>query len=195
MVQSVSNVDDALAWWCIRELVSAIERLPTSSEPASSASLPISTTTRPPRRQLEDESSSALVAQSSTATEKETIAPPTLETRSLALPRGALLLVLVSLLPSVNFVLFQSLLAQIARLVSREPVDHDGRKALGEWIFEVLGTGMDVVKREEGVRWWLKNGRDLLRGGRFESGEEDQDETGLEKTKEETVQRRIKAEL
>lgn len=192
VVQSVSNVDDALAWWCIREVVAAIVRLPASSDSGSATSPAVANVDTPPRRQLEDDSDPSQLVESPAVADKATIAPPTLETRSLTLPRGALLLILVSLLPSVNFVLFRSLLTEIARLVSLEPIEHDGRKALGEWIFEVLGTGMDVVKREEGVRWWLKNGRDLIKGGRFEL--EENNEVN-EREKDVSLPSHIKAEL
>ncbi|GAA6012349.1 hypothetical protein JCM11491_007105 [Sporobolomyces phaffii] len=163
VVSSTSKFDDALAWWCIQELLSAIERLPV----ADAASLPgstLTTSSRPRLRDLGDDSVPESQGVPDVGAQPDQAAVPTLETRILALPRGALLLTLVALLPSVNFVLFRSLLSRIARLAEVEPADHDGRHALGQWTFEVLGTAMDVVKREEGVRWWMEHGRALLGG-------------------------------
>ncbi|GAA6063485.1 hypothetical protein JCM10212_001001 [Sporobolomyces blumeae] len=190
MVSSVSHTDDALAWWCIRELVAAIERLPTST--VAQSDLDVSSVSPLTLRKLDDDDvdsgndDPSLPASDPGTDVDSVVAPPTLEGRALALARGSLLLTLISLLPSVNLVLFRSLLAQVARLVTREPAASDGRAALGAWTFEVLGAGMDVVKREEGVRWWLEN-RDTLLGSRERAKEAEE--------KVAKVEARIKAQL
>lgn len=165
VVRSTSSFDDDLAWWCIQELVASVERLPVSLE--SNPEVPIAT-----RARFRDLSEDSVVKDSPPVTpfagDAESANPTalTVEARALTLARGARLLALVSLLPSVNLVLFQALLDEISRLVGLEPVASDGRTALGEWTFEVLGTGMDVVKREEGVRWWMEHGEELVNGRR-----------------------------
>ncbi|GAA5928485.1 uncharacterized protein JCM15063_003891 [Sporobolomyces koalae] len=177
MVRSASIADDALAWWCIRELLAAIDRLPVSVPPSERSLLLLPATHQTPSMRDLSEDSIQDSASTTSPAANDTIAPPTLETRALELPRGNLLLTLISLLPTVNFVLFRSLLGEISRLVKLEPVEHDGRKALAEWIFDVLGSGMDVVKREEGIRWWLENGRSLLEAEKLDSGELEADIT------------------
>ncbi|GAA5917798.1 hypothetical protein JCM5296_007569 [Sporobolomyces johnsonii] len=188
MVYAVSQTDDALAWWCIRELLAAIEALPTSTatnapEPDSAAVEPA----RPPLRDLSDNTDGDLAAlpPPPTLPDPSPTAAPTLESRSLSLPRGALLLALIALLPSINLVLLLSLLSHIERLIRLEPAGSDGRTALAEWVFEVLGTGMDVVKREEGVRWWLDHGEGLVREGK--EGEAEEMEEGIEERVEKAV--------
>ncbi|GAA5909865.1 uncharacterized protein JCM6883_003119 [Sporobolomyces salmoneus] len=168
VVRSASSFDDALAWKSIQDLVTAIERLPVSTLATESSNL--QPTQRPRLRALSDDDSDldTIPSNQSSVPAEEPVAS-TIETRVLTLPRGPLLLSLISLLPSVNLVLFRSLLAEITRLVDLEPVDSDGRKALGEWTFEVLGAGMDVVKHQEGVRWWMEHGRELIAGVRVES--------------------------
>lgn len=195
MVRSASSVDDALAWWSIRGLISAIEQLPVAASSSQTSLVRAQPSpTQPHLRDLsQDEEGPALSSPSPVVAQDEASAP-TVESRVLTLPRGSLLLTLTSLLPSVNFVLFRSLLAEISRLVDLEPSEHDGRQALGQWTFEVLGTGMDVVKREEGVRWWMEHGRSLLRGEKVDMAQE---ETGIteDKSPEKTATSTAKEEV
>jgi hypothetical protein len=176
MVSSISSFDDALAWSCIQELVSAINQRPIAATSNTSMAAIAVRATSPRLRDLEEDSGSG-DTDSPAVTNLEPDEPPasTVETRALTLPRGALLLTLISLLPSVNLVLLRSLLTEISRLVDLEPAEHDGRRALGQWTFEVLGSGMDVVKREEGVRWWLEHGAELLDGKKVEGNAEKDD--------------------
>ena len=166
MVRAVSSVDDKLAWWSILQLVSAIERLPSASSSDNSPQTLTEEANRGHLRDLSEDIEEAVSSISNPRPEEEDSAPATVESRALTLPRGSLLLALISLLPSVNLALFPSLLDEISRLVDLESPSTDGRKALGQWTFEVLGSGMDVVKREEGVRWWMNNGQALLNGSR-----------------------------
>ncbi|GAA5951893.1 hypothetical protein JCM21900_004176 [Sporobolomyces salmonicolor] len=179
MVYAVSQTDDALAWWCIRELLAAIDNLPTST--ATNAPEPGFVSVDPARpslRELSDNADGDLRVAPAPVSPPHpfTTAAPTLESRSLSLPRGALLLTSIALLPSINLVLFLSLLSHIERLIRLEPAGSDSRTALAEWVFEVLGTGMDVVKRGEGARWWLEHGEGLIR----EEKEGDAEEMGGE---------------
>ncbi|BGP31922.1 hypothetical protein JCM10296v2_003701 [Rhodotorula toruloides] len=164
-VGAVSNTDDALAWWCVEELLARLEVLPASTEgPASVALTPVP-------------SSDDLVKGTDVppANEENVVTP--LETRTLTLPRGAYLLTLIALLPSVNLVLFSPLLSHIERLIRQEPVSSDGRNALVDATFEQLGAGMDAVKRKEATEWWLRRGRALVSGGPVQ---QDADVRGLE---------------
>ncbi|CEQ39033.1 SPOSA6832_00511, partial [Sporobolomyces salmonicolor] len=177
MVYAVSQTDDALAWWCIRELLAAIDNLPTST--ATNAPELGFVSVEPARPSLRDLSDNAdgdlgVAAPPVSPPHPFTTAAPTLESRSLSLPRGALLMTLIALLPSINLVLFLSLLSHIERLIRLEPAGSDSRTALAEWVFEVLGTGMDVIKRSEGARWWLEHGEGLIR----EEKEGDAEEMG-----------------
>ncbi|GAA6050173.1 hypothetical protein JCM3770_000437 [Rhodotorula araucariae] len=146
--------DDALAWWCIEELLARIDALPLST-PVAEEPAP-----RPPLRDLAD--NTVLPAAEAAAPDADAAVSPR-EERALALPRGALLLVLAALLPSVSLALLARLLDALEARVRLEPRGSDGRAALVETTFEVLGVGMDAVKRAEGVRWWLERGRGLLR--------------------------------
>lgn len=102
-----------------------------------------------------------------------------LDSRILTLPRGGHLLTLISLLPSVSLRLLPSLLSTIETLVREEPLCH-GRAAVGEWMFGVLGEGMDASKRTEGTRWWMERGEGVCRGGPMEAFEEDANGEKLE---------------
>ncbi|GAA5959953.1 hypothetical protein JCM3765_000658 [Sporobolomyces pararoseus] len=195
MIQSVSSVDDKLAWWSIQQLTSSIEQLPFASSSDNSPRLLTEQADRPLVRDLSEDTEDAVPSMLPPNPEKEDSTPVTIESRALTLPRGSLLLTLISLLPSVNLVLFRPLLDEIFRLVDLESTASDGRQAVGQWTFEVLGTGMDVVKREEGVRWWMENGQDLLNGSRLRSREEQKFEVEeMEKEQVET-QPDLKMEL
>ncbi|BGP02611.1 hypothetical protein NBRC10513v2_003713 [Rhodotorula toruloides] len=165
-VGAVSNTGDALAWWCIEELLARLEALPVSTEG------PASTTEPMPVPSADDLVKGADVPP---ASEENVVTP--LETRAMTLPRGAYLLTLIALLPSVNLVLFSPLLSHIERLIRQEPVNSDGRNALVEATFEQLGAGMDAVKRKEATEWWLRRGRGLVSGGPVH---QDADVRGLE---------------
>ncbi|GAA5846040.1 hypothetical protein JCM9279_004765 [Rhodotorula babjevae] len=180
--------DDALASWCVEELLVRIDALPPST--AAAASLDAEQASASSRtvalRDLADDDARAappateLVTPTVTTTaaavpsandDDATITPR--EQRVLALPRGAHLLVLVSLLPAVSLSLLSSVLSSLEALVRDEPVGSDAREALVQECFAVLGTGMDAVKRGEGVRWWLERGRGLLVGGSLEEEEDE----------------------
>ncbi|GAA5916575.1 hypothetical protein JCM6882_002547 [Rhodosporidiobolus microsporus] len=137
VVAAVSSTDDALAWWAVQELLAKIETLPVSSSSPSASSAPSPTSP----------SSS------------------TLDTRALSLPRGAHLLTLTSLLPSLSLRLFPLALSSLETLLRLEPPESDGRKALVEYLFGVLGEGMDAAKRAEGTRWWMERGVGVAEGG------------------------------
>jgi len=182
--------DDALASWCVEELLARIDTLPPSTTGAARLGAEQSATpsrTVALRDLADDDAPSALppsegdplagttaTAAAATATANDdddaTVTPR--EQRVLALPRGAHLLVLVSVLPAVSLSLLPSILSSLETLVRNEPVGSDAREALVQECFAVLGTGMDAVKRGEGVRWWLEHGRGLLVGGPLEEAEE-----------------------
>ncbi|BGP24503.1 peroxisomal membrane protein [Rhodotorula toruloides] len=152
-IGAVSYTDDALAWWCIEELLARLEALPVSTEGPVSTAEPVP----PPSRD-----DIAKAADIPAASEGTAVTP--LETRARTLPRGAYLLTLIALLPAVNLVLFSPLLSHIERLVRQEPVYSDGRDALVEATFEQLGARMDAVKRKEATEWWLRRGKGLVEG-------------------------------
>lgn len=152
IVQCASTSDDSLAWYCITELLSSIQAIPTSPSsravtlppPApSSATLPADSDATPPTTRL-DESPSLT----------------SLELATLKSARGHLLLTLIDQLTAVNLVLLRSLLGEIWTLVKEEK-DGEAKKALGDVVFKTLGEGLDASKREEGVRWWLERGAEL----------------------------------
>ncbi|GAA6002370.1 hypothetical protein JCM10207_001086 [Rhodosporidiobolus poonsookiae] len=147
MVGAVSTSDDALAWWCIQELLAKIEVLPTASEVAVPSSVA---------------SADAVAAPASSADDAPSTVSP-LESRALTLPRGAHLLALTALLPSVSLLLLPLVLSTLEYLVRLEPPTHDGRAALVDYAFEMLGQGMDARKRVEATRWWLVKGEALAR--------------------------------
>ncbi|BGP16085.1 hypothetical protein JCM10213_007536 [Rhodosporidiobolus nylandii] len=151
MVSSVCTAGDKpLAWWCVEELLAAMEVLPLS--PPSSAAVP---------------PSSNVAAPAPTSAEDQSEPAPTtkIEQRALTLPRGAHLLALSSLLPSVSLALLPSLLERLEALIRAEPVESDGRQAVVEHVFEMVGEGMDARKRGKATEWWLRHGRGLATGG------------------------------
>lgn len=165
-VAAVSKADDALAWWCIEELLERIESLPTTHrEGGSSASL--ENATAPGSLAAPSHASDP----ASTADESQLVTP--LDTRASTLPRGPYLLALSALLPSVNLVLLPPLLSHLERLVRLEPVESDGRAAVVEAIFEQVGMGMDAVKRKDATEWWLLHGADLRNGGPVQEGSDE----------------------
>ncbi|GAA5907246.1 hypothetical protein JCM8208_006730 [Rhodotorula glutinis] len=185
--------DDALAWWCVEELLTRIDTLPLSS--TSAISLVNEQKAAPSRsvalRDLAENeepsgppaaglATAAAAAADDPAIDNDATITPR-EQRVLALPRGAHLLVLVSLLPAVSLSLLPTVLSALEALVRHEPVGSDAREALVQECFAVLGTGMDAVKRGEGVRWWLERGRGLLVGGPL-------DEEALDEVEESTAE-------
>ena len=160
MVGCASNSDDALAWYCILELIAAISALPRLSAPPSALpSLPpshpdLSDLASPKQSTSRDFSDSA----STRIEEASTLSP--LETQSLQLPRGYLLLTLIDQTTAVNLVLLRSLLDCIWDFV-REEKDGEAKDALVKVLFGTLGEGLDATKREEGVRYWMERGEEL----------------------------------
>ncbi|GAA5956218.1 hypothetical protein JCM8115_001654 [Rhodotorula mucilaginosa] len=175
-VAAVSKTDDALAWWCIEELLERIESLPVSEAASSHEQDALSATWKA----ASAPSSSAAPAQvadpalSSSPDESKLVTP--LDTRASTLPRGPYLLALSALLPSVSLVLLAPLLSHLERLVRLEPVESDGRAAIVEAIFEQVGMGMDAVKRKEATEWWLLHASELRNGGPLR-GDADNDGT------------------
>ncbi|KPV75457.1 uncharacterized protein RHOBADRAFT_53432 [Rhodotorula graminis WP1] len=172
--------DDALAWWCVEELLARIDALPPSNSSATSIAAEQASTPRrtvalrdlaeddgPTARPVAEVATAAATAADAPSIDDDAMITPA-EQRVLALPRGAHLLVLVALLPSVSLSLLPTVLSALEALVRHEPVGSDARDALVHECFAVLGSGMDAVKRGEGVKWWLERGRGLLVGGPLE---------------------------
>ncbi|GAA5978204.1 hypothetical protein JCM11641_001135 [Rhodosporidiobolus odoratus] len=169
MVDGVCSAgDDALAWWNIQELLAAAEALPVAAsmpslDPADVAALPSGNTAFAP-------SAPPPPALPNLSPDTAGSATP-LDTRALTLPRGGYLLALSSLLPSVSLPLLPPLLSILEDLLRAELPDHDGRSAVVEFVFEVIGEGMDARKREVGVEWWMERGGELMRGTNLERRE------------------------
>ncbi|KAM0749468.1 hypothetical protein T439DRAFT_381790 [Meredithblackwellia eburnea MCA 4105] len=169
MVRCVSNSDDALAWYIVQQLLDAIERLPVS-RPSSSISFSSSTTISDNNTPTTTTSASLDPTPTTRLDEANSLSP--LETQALSLPRGHLLLTLIDQLTSVNLVLLRTLLDKIWLLIDEEP-DNEGKGAVVEILFGTLGEGLDSIKKEEGVRFWLEKGVELLYlNGSGMSGEE-----------------------
>lgn len=177
VIRCVSNSDDALAWYCILQLISAISSIPLSS-PSTIPSPPPSTLTpaheanaNVPRDFDDDDPTTRL-------DEASSLSP--LESTALQLRRGHLLLTLIDQTTSVNLILLRSLLAQIWEFVKEEGSEKEnevlgevmsaergaageesGKEALVKIVFNTLGEGLDATKREEGVRWWMEHGQEL----------------------------------
>lgn len=131
MVRCLSNADDALAWYCIIQLLAVICAIvPSPPSPAPE--------TAPPAAQ--------------------DLSP--LELRALSLPRGHLLLILIEQTTVVNLILLRTLLDRIWELLGEE-VGGDGREALVDVLFKTIGEGLDAGKRGEGVRVWLERRGEL----------------------------------
>lgn len=177
-VAAVSKTDDALAWWCIEELLERIESLPVSEAASAHRQDALSATWKvasaPSSSTAPDQA--AVPALSSSADESKVVTP--LDTRVSTLPRGSYLLALSALLPSVSLVLLPPLLSHLERLVRLEPVESDGRAALVEAIFEQVGMGMDAVKRKEATEWWLLHASELRNGGPLRDDADEDRATG-----------------
>ena len=162
MVGCVSNSDDALAWYCIMELIAAISALPRlSAPPLPLPSLPPSHSDLSDLASPEPSPSTSRDFSDSASTrldEASTLSP--LETQCLQLPRGYLLLTLIDQTTAVNLVLLRSLLDRIWDFV-REEEDGEAKDALVKVLFGTLGEGLDATKREEGVRYWMERGEEL----------------------------------
>lgn len=172
IVRCVSATDDALAWYCILQLIDAIRALPASTStptPTSSAIAPQpgASAPAPPTtsRDFDEEASSTRLDETSS------LSP--LEQRALTLQRGHLLLTLIDQTTSVNLILLRKLLDEIWYFIREEGAGVDevmGKAADGEEspkealvkvVFGTLGEGLDATKREEGVRYWLEHSEEL----------------------------------
>ncbi|KDE07512.1 hypothetical protein MVLG_02186 [Microbotryum lychnidis-dioicae p1A1 Lamole] len=180
IVRCASTTSDALAWYCIEELLSTIRNIPTSttSTPSlptldSSPSLTLdhspTTSSNVAGRNYEDDLNSTRLDETSS------LSP--VEVKALSLPRGHLLLTLIDQTTSVNLILLRMVLDQIWVLVKEEPREAEegiiangngkegevvtGRQALIKVLFATLGEGLDATKREEGVRYWLERREEL----------------------------------
>ena len=170
MIRCISATDDALAWYCILQLIQAIRSLPTSAAspptPTTSAALPQPASptiaeSATGQRDFDEEASSTRLDESSL------LSP--LEQRALTLPRGALLLTLIDQTTSVNLILLRKLLDEIWAFVREEAegvgVSKEGeetpKEALVKVVFGTLGEGLDATKRSEGVRYWLEHREEL----------------------------------
>lgn len=182
VVRCVASSDDALAWYCILRLIEAIRVLPASSTelhvhstaissapppPQSAISSPItpsSSPTTPPstKRDYDEEATQTRLDESSS------LSP--LEQRALTLHRGHLLLTLIDQTTSVNLILLRKLLNEIWGLVKEEgsgevlggSEGETPKEALVKVVFGALGEGLDATKREEGVRYWMEHGEELV---------------------------------
>lgn len=172
MIRCVSNSDDALAWYCLLQLIAAIKAIPAASSTSSSLSVPspssestssssalISTTDA---TDLADDASipREFDEESTTTRLDEAIVLSPTESAALTLQRGHLLLTLIDQATSVNLSLFRTLLAQIWEFVKEEE-SGEGKNALVKVIFSTLGEGLDATKREEGVRFWMEKRSEL----------------------------------
>ncbi|KAM0787686.1 hypothetical protein ACM66B_003748 [Microbotryomycetes sp. NB124-2] len=181
MIRCVSLSDDALAWYCIEQLIAAIERIPVStslslhSSPVNvlgqnktQASPPqdIDNPNLPPGSQPRDYDAES---QHPRLDEASNFSP--LEQTCLKSSRGALLLSLIDQTTSVNLVLLTSLLDNVWRLVKLEHGGLDQTTRVGEEanergmstreafvniLFQRLGEGLDATKRAQGIKYWLE---------------------------------------
>lgn len=147
MIRCVSATDDALAWYCILQLIAAIKETPSG----------ISTTAVAPPLDLTDPHASL---SDSKHDESTTLSP--LELSVLTLARGHLLLTLIDQTTSVNLILLKTLLEQIWVLVREEDLDGEGREGLVKVVFQTLGEGLDATKKEEGTKYWMFRGDELV---------------------------------
>lgn len=160
MIKCVSSSDDALAWYCILELIKAIRSIPLASSPLplSSSSSDTSTSTAHASIAL----GRALDTDEDTTTtrleEAEELTP--LEQSALSLPRGHLLLTLIDQTKSVNLILLRTLLGHIWEFIKEER-GGEGKESLVQIMFGTLGEGLDATKRDEGVRYWMSRGGEL----------------------------------
>lgn len=184
VVRCASNSDDALAWYCIMQLVDAIRALPPT---ASSSEAPTATSSALARAS----GHTAAVVQVSEAVTSDAVIPPAtgreydaeatqtrldeasnlspLEIRALSLKRGHLLLTLIDQTTAVNLILLRKLLDEIWTFVKEEgegdqaarEQEESPKEALVKVLFGTLGEGLDATKREEGVRYWLERSEEL----------------------------------
>ncbi|GAA5981779.1 hypothetical protein JCM10908_004606 [Rhodotorula pacifica] len=163
-VAAVSKIDDALAWWCIEELLERIESLPLAVDSQTASRQKTVSSGSSDESSL---ASSTPLAQGipavSASEESDSVAP--LDARASTLPRGPYLLALSALLPSVSLPLLPPLLSHLERLIRLESPTSDGRAAVVEAVFEQVGMGMDAVKRKEATEWWLLHSEGLRNGG------------------------------
>jgi hypothetical protein len=159
MIKCVSSSDDALAWYCILELIRAIRSIPLASSPSP---LALSSSTSTSTAHAPIALGRALDIDEDTTTtrleEAEELTP--LEQSALSLPRGHLLLTLIDQTKSVNLILLRTLLGHIWDFIKEER-GGEGKEALVQIMFGTLGEGLDATKRDEGVRYWMDRGGEL----------------------------------
>jgi hypothetical protein len=192
VVRCASGSDDALAWYCILQLIEDIRKIepgtllaPPGSSISNAQDVPPSASSTP--REYDDEAAQTRID------EAASLSP--LERQALTLRRGHLLLALIDQTTSCNLVLLRKLLDQIWTFVKEErqhegaavtalapvtavsatrpsssssaPVEEEepgsAVDALVKVLFSTLGEGLDATKREEGVRYWLERSEELAR--------------------------------
>lgn len=183
VVRCASGSDDALAWYCILQLVDAIKDIPPGQlavTPAAASSTPspsspnssnASEATSSSPREFDDEAVQTRLDEAASLSDSER--------QALTLRRGHVLLALIDQTTSCNLVLLRKLLYQIWSFVRQErscemeelpqPQPRQGQQdgqgsavdALVRVLFSTLGEGLDATKREEGVRFWLERSEEL----------------------------------
>lgn len=173
MIRCISTTDDALAWYCILQLISTIESIPTTVSRVTPPVLPTSTTDSNINSNSEDSTNPTTTRSfndeepTTRLSEASNLSP--LEQAALKSERGHLLLTLIDQTTSVNLILLRSLLEKIWEFVKVEEIvgegiegeAGEGREALMKVVFNTLGEGLDDTKRDEGVRFWLERGSEL----------------------------------
>ena len=122
MVESVSQIDDALAWFCLCALIDKVNLLkpvPPAEEPASNS----------------------------------------LQALQL-LPRGVFLATLAMQLGTVNPSLFGKLQQILRELILNEP-NNVVRDVVMKALFETLNERLDLVKKDQGIKWFLALRKDV----------------------------------
>lgn len=162
MIRCVSASDDALAWFCILQLIAAIKAIPLNPPSPTRPDVPTSTNaaTLPVD---ESASSREFDEESSTTRLDEAAVLSPVEASALKLQRGHLLLTLIDQTTAVNLILLRTLLGQIWEFVNEEKAagDDEGKNALVKVVFNTLGEGLDATKRDEGVRYWMEKREEL----------------------------------
>ncbi|KAK4056859.1 hypothetical protein OIO90_002109 [Microbotryomycetes sp. JL221] len=188
MVRCVSSCDDALAWYCIQQLIDAIEDIPVvasslaETPTAPTSSVGTSTTEQkdtglPPGSEPRDYDAEQNHPR---LDEASNLSP--LEQAAMRSDRGALLLTLIDQTTSVNLILLAKLLDKVWEFIKVEStVDGVGftgdetskkgkrtrpvstKQAFVDILFQRLGEGLDATKRAHGIAYWLER-RDEFAG-------------------------------
>ncbi|KEI37032.1 uncharacterized protein L969DRAFT_90095 [Mixia osmundae IAM 14324] len=188
MVKRASEVDDALAWYCVAKLIKTIQDIPPHALEDTNA---LAASDVPRESNLASLSSSEAVQDAlgrsqhearferdsesddkpeDVSTRLDDVAGPSpLESHALSLRRGHLLLVLIDLIPAVNLTLLLTLLDTIAQLIQAEghtgeragAARLEGKDAIVKVLFATLGEGMDSIKRQAGAHWWMQHRTEL----------------------------------